>query len=108
MPSAAYCESDVELLQQFTRCRTIDGSTALEVAVVVSAPKHKLAFRWEPCCAWPARPRPEELAEAWKAALVNPRYFRICSCCNFRTNRGQMFDESICCFCAEKHGSDLP
>ena len=94
--------NEVDHNQHFTRCRTLESTTALEIGVVTWLYKDKPAIRWEPFRAWPKPPTPEELAQAWREALNNSRFFRVCNRCGVRQNRGDMHDESVCNTCAER------
>lgn len=94
--------NDVDLIQRFSRCRTLESTTALEIGIVIWAQKDKPALRWVPFRAWPQPPTPEELAQAWREALDNSRFFCVCNLCRMRQNRGEMHDEFLCHGCAER------
>ncbi|WP_261663718.1 hypothetical protein [Deinococcus sp. Marseille-Q6407] len=92
--------NDEELLRDFTRMvpvgRALDSVLWLEVCTVTWPLPHTPQARWEPLEALPAYATADEVAQARRAALERPEYFRLCPRCGRRIPRGALHDERQC------------
>jgi hypothetical protein len=95
--------TDEEFIAGEMRIRAMEGSTALEVAVVGWQGVHKVRRRWRAFRKWTVSPSDEEIAAAKSDALADPRYFRRCHRCGELQNAGYMHDDRTCMACAEQY-----
>lgn len=91
--------TDAELMRHFMR---MSSDRELEVGQV-SWRGQTPSLEWEKYKTWHEPPKRSEVRFVMKEALGDSRFFRVCSHCGERSNRGHMHDEKVCQGCAQTH-----
>jgi len=97
--------SNTDLVQRYTRVRTLANTIEIQVAMVEWISSHESELIWHTVEQLHCDTTDESLAAKQQALLDDLCYFKMCNECNERFPVGRMHNNKICQGCAEQKHS---
>jgi hypothetical protein len=94
-----------QISREYLRVRPAEKHLLLQVMQIAWPSPGSPRTYWRTVSRLPVDASPAAIAKARRAALRNPKHFRVCQECGELKPSGHMHDDKICQSCAERsHG----